>query len=315
MHNSFISIIIPTFNRAWCIERALKSVLCQSYENYEIILINDGSTDNTQEVLKRNNYLTHQRINYIVLKENRGVNYARNVGIESASGELLLFFDSDDELVPHALQTIREDFHLIQDPFLGGLMYRMVDHRGRPTGKFPEGIARMTYIDFIQRKKFTGDYVRVYKKEIFNTHNFRFPDISGGFPPVLHLEIVKNYDFIAHDEVLYIYHVESTDRLTGGGQLLQRAPGMVRLYDIFLGKFKKDYERYSPNHLAYFYLEKGIFELVTKQRGGRRSVRQAITYNKNKILIVCAIWLCSLLPYSIFIFLLRTFHRFKKILK
>lgn len=92
-----ISVIIPTYNRAYCIHDAVKSVLAQSYDDYEIIVVDDASTDNTQQVL--NNF----NIQYHKLPANMGVSYARNFAIKRAKGEYLAFLDSDDVWEPNKL--------------------------------------------------------------------------------------------------------------------------------------------------------------------------------------------------------------------
>jgi glycosyltransferase involved in cell wall biosynthesis len=316
MNNPFISVILSTYNRAWCIERAINSVLRQTYKNFELIIVDDGSTDNTNMMLKEKNYLNNESIKYIYLEKNKGVNNARNVGFENASGDLIMIFDSDDELIQDALQTICDDYHLISDSSLGCLLYRIVDQQGQVVGKFPEGVNRLSYVDFIaEEQKITGDFVKVFKSEIIEKHNFRYPNIRGGFPFILTLSIFKIYDVITHDRVLYIYHEESKDRLTGGGQISRRAH-VWKIYSMFLEIFKADYELYNTKKLAYFYLEKGIFELIDKRKtSGRSSLLNAIKYNKKKRIIALAIYTCSFLPYNVFIFLLKTFHRFKKILK
>lgn len=84
-----ISVIIPTYNRAKLINRSLSSVLNQTYNNIEIIIIDDGSTDNTKKII---NKIKDNRIKYIKLKINKGPGYARNIGIKKSKGE----FISDD---------------------------------------------------------------------------------------------------------------------------------------------------------------------------------------------------------------------------
>lgn len=95
-----ISVIIPSFNRAGIIERAIKSVLAQDYENWELILIDDGSTDETGKIVLP--YLNNPRISYFS-QANAGVSSARNHGAKAAKGEWLIFLDSDDELAADAL--------------------------------------------------------------------------------------------------------------------------------------------------------------------------------------------------------------------
>ena len=88
-----ISVVIPCYNCEKYIERCVKSILCQSYSNLEIITVNDGSTDNTEKVLQK--YLKDERIVYIK-KLNGGEASARNAGVDAATGEFLGFVDSDD---------------------------------------------------------------------------------------------------------------------------------------------------------------------------------------------------------------------------
>ncbi len=93
-----VSVIIPTYNRALYVTKAIDSVLAQTYKDYEIIVVDDGSTDNTKNVLEP--YLG--RINYMY-QENAGVSAARNTGIKSAKGQWIAFLDSDDEWLPEKL--------------------------------------------------------------------------------------------------------------------------------------------------------------------------------------------------------------------
>ena len=93
-----VSVVIPSFNRAGMIEEAIGSVLAQTYENFELIVIDDGSTDNTPLVLENygNRVLSYRQ-------RNGGVSAARNKGIESATGSLIAFLDSDDLWLPEKL--------------------------------------------------------------------------------------------------------------------------------------------------------------------------------------------------------------------
>lgn len=100
-NNPKVSVIIPTYNRAHLIGRAIQSVLNQSYRDFEIIVVDDGSSDNIGEVVKSFN---DERIRYIRHKENKGAAAARNTGIEAARGEFIAFQDSDDEWLPEKLE-------------------------------------------------------------------------------------------------------------------------------------------------------------------------------------------------------------------
>ena len=93
-----ISVIIPTYNRAEVISRAIKSVQNQTFQPFEIIVIDDGSSDNTRRIIKEQ--FSYCRYYY---QENKGVSSARNLGIQKAESEWIAFLDSDDEWKPNKL--------------------------------------------------------------------------------------------------------------------------------------------------------------------------------------------------------------------
>ena len=98
-----VSVIIPFYNRIDLVVRAVKSVLNQTYKNYEILLVNDGSTEKMNEL---NDLIKKEKsIKLINVKPNRGAANARNVGIDKATGDYIAFLDSDDEFEPEKLET------------------------------------------------------------------------------------------------------------------------------------------------------------------------------------------------------------------
>lgn len=107
---SHISVLIPTFNRASVLKRAVDSVLNQSYGDLEVIVIDDASTDDTAEILSR---IKDSRLRVITLRENLGVSAARNRGEEVALGKWIALLDSDDEWLPERLEKqlkVAEEF-------------------------------------------------------------------------------------------------------------------------------------------------------------------------------------------------------------
>lgn len=98
-----ISIVSTLYNYAPFVGDLIKSVLEQTYENWELIIVDDGSTDNPMAVIKP--YLTDSRIRYIRLPSNRGYSVAKNEGIIASQGEFLVMIDADDMLTPESLQV------------------------------------------------------------------------------------------------------------------------------------------------------------------------------------------------------------------
>jgi glycosyltransferase involved in cell wall biosynthesis len=96
-----VSVIIPTFNRAPLLKRSIGSILNQTFQDFEIIVVDDASTDNTEEIIHN---LEDKRIRYIKHETNRGGSAARNTGIKAARSKLIAFQDSDDEWLPEKLE-------------------------------------------------------------------------------------------------------------------------------------------------------------------------------------------------------------------
>lgn len=95
-----VSVITPTFNRARLLPRAIRAVLSQAFKDFELIIIDDGSTDETRQVVAQ---INDPRIRYIAFDYNRGIGAARNEGVRLAQGELIAFADSDDVWLPGKL--------------------------------------------------------------------------------------------------------------------------------------------------------------------------------------------------------------------
>lgn len=107
MKTNLISIIIPIYNCEDYIEKCIRSVLSQDYRNWELLLINDGSKDNSGIICQKYSQ-SDSRIRYIE-KDNEGVSIARNIGIDEARGKWLVFIDSDDLVSPEYLRHLIED--------------------------------------------------------------------------------------------------------------------------------------------------------------------------------------------------------------
>ena len=121
-----VSVIIPAYNGDRYISAGIDSVLAQTYSEYEIIVVDDGSTDNTSEVVKQYG----DRVNYLS-QTNQGVAASRNLGLAAARGEYIAFLDQDDVFLPHKLST--QVALLDRDSALGMINsgWQIVDERGK----------------------------------------------------------------------------------------------------------------------------------------------------------------------------------------
>jgi len=205
-----VSIIIPTYNRVNVITRAIKSVLGQTYQNFELIVVDDGSNDNTGKKVKNFN---DSRINYICHEENKGGSAARNTGIQVAKGEYIAFLDSDDEWLP---QKIEKQVEILdKDEGIGAVF---TDRKIMPSGrikkiKLPKN--KKKQLKKIYRKNFLGGCsVVMVRKRVFSKigmFDINLPS-SQDFDMWIRLLIYYNIEVL--NEVLVIIHCPSSKRIT-----------------------------------------------------------------------------------------------------
>jgi len=125
-----VSVIVPTFNRAPLLPRALDSIIAQTYDDWEIVLVDDGSTDDTPAVADRYAQRLGDRIT-VLRQDNRGSSAARNRGIEASRGRYVAFLDSDDEFALTKLERQMALFGRRRELGLVYADYAYVDERGR----------------------------------------------------------------------------------------------------------------------------------------------------------------------------------------
>lgn len=169
---SLISIIIPCYNHAKYLKEAIESVINQTYQNWECIVVNDGSTDNTSDVARDLINLHKNKKIYLVEKVNDGVVNSRNVGVTQSSGKLILFLDADDKIHPDFLkETI---VVLVENPRIG-FVYTDVQ-------KFGVKYDLVSHGDFSPERFLSGNQAPVsslFRREIY--------DQTGGFKGVMEL--------------------------------------------------------------------------------------------------------------------------------
>ena len=154
------SVIIPVYNRADCIVRCISSVSEQIFDSFEIIVVNDGSTDLTMQKIEslRSSFEKLKIISYMT---NKGVNYARNRGIEKSEGEFIIFLDSDDQLSIGALDFIKNTINKnpTNDHFLFSVSDRPKD------GLYINERQEYTYHNWLLGEV-SGDFLHVIRREV-----------------------------------------------------------------------------------------------------------------------------------------------------
>src|SRR5690625_1884386 len=126
--NSKISIIVPVYNAKSSIQKCITSILEQTNKNFELILVNDGSSDNSGEIC--DNYALKDNRVVVKHKQNQGVSSARNLGLEIATGEYIMFVDSDDWIENRALEILTKHMAVNDsDTVIFGLIKSLVSNK------------------------------------------------------------------------------------------------------------------------------------------------------------------------------------------
>lgn len=181
MKHPFITILTPTYNRASLLPRLFDSLLRQTNKDFEWIVVDDGSTDDTREVVANLKEKCGGAFPMgYVYKANGGKHMAINIGAERARGELLFIADSDDLLTDDALETVANSWHDISDDksFAGiaGLDIAM-DTRQVIGSGLPQEHIDCNAIDIRYRHHVTGDMKEVFRTEVLR--EFPFPEFAG----------------------------------------------------------------------------------------------------------------------------------------
>ena len=182
MENSiYVTVFTPTYNRANSIDRVFSSLKKQSYKNFEWIVIDDGSTDNTKQVVEQYIKDGELDIRYI-FHENHGKHYAINEAVEMAKGDLFLIADSDDEFLDNSLEVFVDEWSKIpkeKRKRYKGITCRCVDTNGNMIGNkpIPQPYIDMSELDFKYKYGYKGELWGIIRTDIMK--EFPFPILVG----------------------------------------------------------------------------------------------------------------------------------------
>ncbi len=172
-----LSIVIPVYNVAEYLGKCIDSVLANEYEDYEIILVDDGATDGICPQLCDQYAQKHPDRIRVIHQANQGLGGARNTGLESATGEYVFFVDSDDTLVPRALQVLDEQ---IEKTHADIYSFNLYSHDGGGQGRevqvsqhYPEPFTLREHPEFLYA--LPAACARIWKRSLFVKSGIRFP--------------------------------------------------------------------------------------------------------------------------------------------
>ena len=218
-----VSVVIPCYNQANFLAEALESVLAQTYARVEVIVVNDGSTDDTVAVASR-----YERVRCIS-QLNGGQGAARNEGLKHATGEYVLFLDSDDRLLPHALEI--GVACLTPRPgcaFAAGRCVYIGPEGGRRRTTYLPVIDRNHYLNLLITNCIWTPGAALFRTAVVRRLGGFKTTVSGAEDYDLYLRIARNHRIWCHGNVVVEYRQHGTNFSRNPGLMLQSTLDVIR---------------------------------------------------------------------------------------
>lgn len=237
---ALVGVLTPTFNRAYCLDNVYKSLLKQTSKSFKWYVVDDGSFDNTETLVK--SFIAEKtfEIEYIK-KSNGGKHSALNIGINAIKEELTIIVDSDDELTADAIETIEKDYEDIKNrEDVAGLGYLISDkNSGDVVGRKYTADRRIDYFvkERINRNTY-GDKREVWKTEILKRYPFPvFPDEKFISEAVVWCKISLDYKMLFINKSIYLCeYLEDGLSKNIHKALFNNPNGATECYRIMSGK-------------------------------------------------------------------------------
>lgn len=250
VHNQIkVSVIMPSYNSSAYIKESIYSVLNQTHKNIELIIVDDCSSDNTIEIIKK---INDNRIKLFLNEKNEGAAFSRNVALRESTGDYIAFLDADDLWAKHKVENqlkymIKNNINFCYTP------YFLVDEKGTNQGEIFFGPKKITHKMF-KRINYIGCLTVMYKKEIY-------PNLS--IPPIikkrndyaLWLKISKVSDCYLFDDTLSMYRKQKNSLSSGSKFKLIKHHEI--LYHEILG-YNKLHAKYRSMINVLFYVYKKL---------------------------------------------------------
>lgn len=228
--DKLVSVVIPTYNRAELVQRAVHSVLSQTYPDLEVIVIDDASTDDTRDRIKTLQNIDH-RVRYFRHESNRGAQAARNTGIQAAKGKYIAFLDSDNEWLPRKLEKQMALFSHKTDS-LGAVYcgYQKVSIEGKVLDEYVPQYRRLVYKQVLDCWLTDTSTLVVHKDILEKIHGLN-ENIRAYHEWDLCIRLARECEFDFVPECLTLYHQHALASISK--DFLRDAYGYLDVVDTY----------------------------------------------------------------------------------
>jgi glycosyltransferase involved in cell wall biosynthesis len=293
-----VTVIIPTYNRARLVSRSIESVLRQSYSDVDVIVVDDGSTDNTAEVLAE--FEKDPRVRLVRHDGNRGVTAALNTGI-ALLPELTKYFGvlgSDDALLRDGVEALVRVFEASGDMYSMVLGWCRNIGTGTATGAMthlPGGTGIITYDDALAGR-YVGDFWHLARRDLIG--DLRFEERAMGGEGSVWWRLLRARPGRVVPDVVSEVDTSSADRLSRPGYTHREAVGMMWVHQAMLDAVGNDLRRSYPRVYGSYMTEMAKWgALAGDGRKARAASRQGLRFAPSRRALFVA--LMALAPYPV----------------
>ena len=244
MKSPFLTILIPTFNRAALLTQALDSAFIDDLSDrsmFEVIVIDDGSTDDTSERLAAR--VQSGDIEYLRMPENRGTAAARNAGIDAARGTWIAYLDSDNRLLPGALELLIAELRVVPES-VGIFWGNCRDRDGNTTTT--HGVTGIVPGMHLVEGRYAGEHFSVVRTALARRHKYAELGSRNECAACFWYPIALASDLYLSSSIFQYYETEGVDRLTSKESRRYRSFELVRCFEETLSRFGPLLEERAP---------------------------------------------------------------------
>ena len=253
------SIITPTYNRSHTLERSINSILNQEYQNFEMIIVDDGSTDETAKFMKK--YENNSKIKYLQMQENKGVNAARNFGFKhmSKDSQWITLLDSDDEFFPSALSNMKKIIEKNKE--LNYFRFAEVFTNGKKAcyAKYDGLIA--DYEATVSEKDIYGGWTATLNKSIIQK-GFKFNETINGFESLNWFELSKTENCFYSLCVVKLYHIDTNSLTRPSKKDWSFYQNCKKGNELLFENFGEDMQKFKSKNLGPLFYELGKLNII-----------------------------------------------------
>ena len=264
-----VSVIIPCYNQARFVGEAIQSALGQAGADVEVVVVNDGSTDGSREII--GTFAAADPRVRVISQSNMGLSAARNVGLESARGTILIFLDADDRLQPGAAAAAVECFSRHPDAMMTFGRCTLIDEHGAPMLTNQPVVEGDFYAELLRRNFIWTPAIAAFRREVFETVGRFDVGVSASADYDLYLRVARTLPIVTHDRLVAEYRQHGSNMSRNPLAMLEATLAVLAAQRDYIAAHPRLSKRYREGQRAWraFYGEQLVERFRSALHAGR----------------------------------------------